>query len=127
MDDPHLSPAPRRARADGVGALRRFALGPSGSSEEVVAWGSPHHLGYIGVSGLPVRRYRADVELRTDGAGTVVDLARDLRRARARDRRRHPPDAQADDPGVRRPGLPLPPSAPTSIDRDVRQAAGGSG
>jgi hypothetical protein len=57
---------------DGVGALRRFALGPGGSSEEVVAWDPPHHLGYIAVSGLPVRRYRADVELVSDDGGTVV-------------------------------------------------------
>ena len=32
---------------DGVGAVRRFALGPSGSKEEVVAWDPPHHLGYV--------------------------------------------------------------------------------
>jgi hypothetical protein len=57
---------------DGVGAVRRFALGPGGSTEEVVAWEPPHHLGYIIVRGLPVRRYRADVDLRPDGEGTVV-------------------------------------------------------
>ncbi len=51
---------------------RRFALGPSGSREEVVAWDPPRHLGYIAVSGLPVRRYRADVDLSTDGDATVV-------------------------------------------------------
>lgn len=57
---------------DGVGALRRFALGPAGSREEVVAWEPPHHLGYVAVSGLPVRGYRADVDLRRDGGGTAV-------------------------------------------------------
>jgi hypothetical protein len=57
---------------DGVGALRRFAFGPGGSTEEVVAWEPPHHLGYVAVSGLPVRRYRADVDLRGDGGGTAV-------------------------------------------------------
>jgi hypothetical protein len=58
---------------DGVGALRSFGLGPvGGSREEVVAWDPPHHLGYVAVSGLPVRYYRADVELRGDGDGTVV-------------------------------------------------------
>ena len=57
---------------DGVGALRRFALGPAGSKEEVVAWDPPHHLGYVAVSGLPVRYYRADVDLLTDAVGTVV-------------------------------------------------------
>lgn len=57
---------------DGIGALRRFALGPAGSREEVVAWDRPRHLGYIAVSGLPVRRYRADVDLTADGTATVV-------------------------------------------------------
>ena len=32
---------------DGVGALRRFAVGPGGSHEEVVVWDPPHHLGYV--------------------------------------------------------------------------------
>jgi hypothetical protein len=57
---------------DGVGAIRRFALGPGGSREEVVAFEPPHHLGYVAVSGLPVRRYRADVDLTVDGTGTVI-------------------------------------------------------
>jgi hypothetical protein len=57
---------------DGVGALRRFALGPGGSLEEVVAFDPPSHLGYVAVKGLPVRRYRADVDLRPDGTGTLV-------------------------------------------------------
>ncbi len=61
------APAP-----DGVGALRRFGLGPGGSTEEVVVWDPPHHLGYIAVRGLPVRRYRADVDLRPDAGGTAV-------------------------------------------------------
>jgi Polyketide cyclase / dehydrase and lipid transport len=63
---------PGQPEPDGVGALRRFAVGPSGSREEVVAWEPPHHLGYIAVSGLPVRRYRADVDLQADGGGTLV-------------------------------------------------------
>jgi hypothetical protein len=57
---------------DGVGALRRLALGPTGSKEEVVAWDPPHHLGYAAVSGLPLRHYRADVDLSRDGDGTIV-------------------------------------------------------
>jgi hypothetical protein len=57
---------------DGVGALRRFAFGPGGSSEEVVAWDPPRHLGYVAVKGLPVRHYRADVHLEDDGSGTIV-------------------------------------------------------
>jgi hypothetical protein len=57
---------------DGVGAVRRLALGPTGSKEEVVAFDPPHHLGYVVLSGLPLRRYRADVELRGDDHGTLV-------------------------------------------------------
>ena len=57
---------------DGVGALRRFGLGPGGSQEEVVAWDPPRHLGYVARRGLPVRSYRADVYLADDGTGTVV-------------------------------------------------------
>jgi len=66
---------------DGVGALRRFALGPGASREEVVAWDPPHHLGYVVRRGLPVRHYRADVHLDADtdtdtgtgtGTGTIV-------------------------------------------------------
>lgn len=57
---------------EGVGALRRFALGPVGSVEEVVVWEPPHHLGYVARKGLPVRAYRADVRLEADGEGTLV-------------------------------------------------------
>lgn len=57
---------------DGVGALRRFGVGPGGSREEVVAWEPPRHLGYVVVSGLPVRHYRSDVVLDDDGSGTVI-------------------------------------------------------
>ncbi|MGA2521953.1 MAG: SRPBCC family protein [Acidimicrobiales bacterium] len=60
---------------DGVGALRRFGLGPGGSQEEVVVWDPPAHLGYVAVRGLPVRLYRADVLLsdaQGDAGGTVI-------------------------------------------------------
>lgn len=64
---------PGAPEADGVGALRRFGIGPvGGSREEVVAWEPPHHLGYVVVSGLPVRRYRSDVVLEGDALGTVI-------------------------------------------------------
>jgi Polyketide cyclase / dehydrase and lipid transport len=61
------APAP-----DGVGALRRFAVGPFGSCEEVVEWNSPDHLGYVARRGIPVRWYRADIRLRPDGEGTAI-------------------------------------------------------
>jgi hypothetical protein len=57
---------------DGVGALRRFAVGPGGSKEEVAVWDPPRHLAYVVVQGIPVRHYRADVTLEDGGAGTVV-------------------------------------------------------
>jgi hypothetical protein len=64
---------PGAPEPDGVGALRGFGIGPAGGSkEEVVAFDPPRHLGYIAVSGLPVRRYRADVDLEADGGGTAV-------------------------------------------------------
>jgi hypothetical protein len=55
---------------DGVGALRRFAVGAFGSTEEVVVFDAPRHLGYVGHKGLPVRLYRADVLLTDEDGGT---------------------------------------------------------
>ena len=57
---------------DGVGALRRFGVGPGASIEEVVAWDPPQHLGYEARRGLPVRLYRADVHLDPERGGTRV-------------------------------------------------------
>ena len=50
---------------DGVGALRRFAVGRTGSEEEVVAFEPPVHLAYEARRGLPVR-------LEAQGEGTRV-------------------------------------------------------
>lgn len=58
---------------DGVGAIRRFGFGAMGSREEVVAFEPPNHLGYVLLSGLPVRDYRSDVTLTpTTGGGTAI-------------------------------------------------------
>ncbi|MGB6452911.1 MAG: SRPBCC family protein [Streptosporangiaceae bacterium] len=57
---------------DGVGALRRFAVGPFGSSEEVVEFEPPAHLGYVARKGIPVRSYRGDIVLQPDGQGTSI-------------------------------------------------------
>jgi hypothetical protein len=57
---------------DGVGALRRFAVGPFGSCEEVVEFEPPTHLGYVARKGLPARSYRGDVVLQPDGSGTAI-------------------------------------------------------
>lgn len=48
---------------DGVGALRRFGIGPGTSQEKVVAWEPPRHLAYEIVKGWPARGYRADIDL----------------------------------------------------------------
>jgi hypothetical protein len=57
---------------DGVGGLRRFAVGPFGSCEEVVEFDPPTHLGYVARKGIPVRRYRGDIMLRAEGTGTAI-------------------------------------------------------
>jgi uncharacterized protein YndB with AHSA1/START domain len=57
---------------DGVGAIRRFTNHGVGSREEVVAWEPPHHLGYVILSGFPVRNYRGDVVLAAEGSGSKI-------------------------------------------------------
>ena len=56
----------------GVGAVRRLGRGPFGASEEILAYDPPRRLGYTVLSGLPVRSYRADVDLEPDGDGTRI-------------------------------------------------------
>lgn len=48
---------------DGVGAIRLLGPRPFGSREEVIVWEPPSHLGYVILSGVPVRNYRADINL----------------------------------------------------------------
>lgn len=59
---------------NGVGAVRKLGSWPKYSFERVVAFDAPNHLAYVLESGLPVREYRADVDLRptTDGQGTIL-------------------------------------------------------
>jgi hypothetical protein len=57
---------------DGVGAIRRFTSHGVGSREEVVVWEPPHHLGYVILSGFPVRNYRADLVLVAEGDGSRI-------------------------------------------------------
>lgn len=56
----------------GVGAVRGLGLPRLGSREEIVAYDAPHHLGYVILSGLPVRSYRADVRLTAENGGTRI-------------------------------------------------------
>jgi uncharacterized protein YndB with AHSA1/START domain len=48
---------------DGVGAIRRLGPPMFASREQVVEWEPPSHLGYVILSGMPVRNYRADIRL----------------------------------------------------------------
>ena len=64
---------------NGVGALRRLAVGPFGSSEEVVEFEPPLHLGYVARKGMPARGYRADIVLKADGSGTSITWTGSLR------------------------------------------------
>lgn len=61
---------------DGVGAIRNFGTTRVISREQVVAFDPPvdgrAHLGYVLLSGLPVRDYHADVDLVSAGSGTEV-------------------------------------------------------
>lgn len=57
---------------DGVGALRRFAVGRTGSEEEVVVFEPPRHLAYEARRGLPVRYYRGDIMLEPAAEGCRV-------------------------------------------------------
>ena len=56
----------------GVGAIRALGMKRVGSREEILAYEPPAHLAYTILSGLPVRDYRADVHLTSDGGGTRI-------------------------------------------------------
>jgi uncharacterized protein YndB with AHSA1/START domain len=56
----------------GVGAIRALGLPRLGSREEIVAYDPPQHLAYVILSGLPVKRYRADVRLVAEAGGTRI-------------------------------------------------------
>ena len=73
---------------DGVGALRRFALGPAGARRRSSPGIRPTTSATSRCGGLPVRHYRADVDLDDDGTGTVVTWRCSFDAARPRHRRR---------------------------------------
>lgn len=60
------------AGPEGVGDVRVFRTGGVKVREQVVEVTGPTHLAYVMLSGLPLRDYRADVDLEADGPGTVV-------------------------------------------------------
>jgi hypothetical protein len=76
MDSGELE-RPGPADPHGVGAIRRFRTGRSVSRERVVALDppgpdAPGALGYELLSGLPIRDYRARVELTPRDGGTEI-------------------------------------------------------
>ena len=57
---------------NGIGAIRRFRTLRLVTREEVIAFDPPRHLAYRLLKGMPVRDYRADVELTPSGGGTDI-------------------------------------------------------
>ncbi|WP_326560706.1 SRPBCC family protein [Micromonospora sp. NBC_01796] len=55
-----------------VGAIRVFRTGPMTSREEIVELVSARRLSYVLLSGLPLRDYRADVDLTPTLEGTTI-------------------------------------------------------
>jgi hypothetical protein len=58
---------------EGVGAIRRFRRGRVVGRDLIVAFTPDRRLAYESLSGLPVRDYQADVELRDDASGTAIE------------------------------------------------------
>jgi hypothetical protein len=57
---------------NGVGAIRVFDSGPVKVREEVLEFEAPTRMVYRLASGLPVRDYRSEMQLETDGDVTVL-------------------------------------------------------
>jgi uncharacterized protein YndB with AHSA1/START domain len=57
---------------EGVGAIRVFRRGRTTGRDEIVEVVPDRRLGYRSLSGLPVRDYRAQVDLEPDGDGTAI-------------------------------------------------------
>ena len=57
---------------EGVGAIRVFRRGRTTGRDQIVEIVPGRRFGYASLSGLPVRDYRAFVELAPDGDGTTI-------------------------------------------------------
>jgi uncharacterized protein YndB with AHSA1/START domain len=57
---------------EGVGAIRVFRRGRTTGRDEIVEVVPDRRLSYRSLSGLPVRDYRAHVDLEPDGDGTAI-------------------------------------------------------
>jgi hypothetical protein len=64
--------APGTGATEGPGAIRVFKTGPVKSREQIIESTAPHRFSYVALSGLPVREYRADIDLDPVGTGTLV-------------------------------------------------------
>jgi hypothetical protein len=57
---------------EGVGAIRVFRRGRTTGRDQIVEIVPGRRFGYVSLSGLPVRDYRAHVDLEPDGDGTTI-------------------------------------------------------
>ena len=57
---------------EGVGAIRVFRRGRTSGRDQIVEVVPRRRLGYISLSGLPVRDYRATVDLQATSEGTEI-------------------------------------------------------
>jgi hypothetical protein len=56
----------------GLDAIRRFRRGRHTTRERVTAFEPARRLGYVLLSGIPIRDYRADVTLDPENGGTLI-------------------------------------------------------
>lgn len=63
---------PGRGEPQGVGAIRAFRTGRYTMREEIVELVPGRRFSYSLISGLPVRDYRADIDLEPDAGGTRI-------------------------------------------------------
>jgi hypothetical protein len=76
--------SPGNGRPEGLGAIRVFTTGRAVSREEVVELVPGRRLSYAVLGGtLPIRRYRADIDLEPDGGGTRIRWASSFEPSRA--------------------------------------------
>ena len=57
---------------EGVGAIRVFRRGRTTGRDQIVEIVPGRRFGYVSLSGLPVRDYRAHIDLEPDGDGTAI-------------------------------------------------------
>jgi hypothetical protein len=64
---------PGAPEPDGVGAVRKLGSRPVFSREEIIEFSAPSHMAYVIRSRMPLRGYRADVDLVPEaGGGTAI-------------------------------------------------------